>query len=199
MTRGTWAGRLFAAAATAVALTGTPASAGLLPNSVTVTPEAGLYRWTYSIVLPTDMQLQSGNYFTIYDFNGYVPGGEMAPAGWEFTASKVGPTPDRLNPGDHADLWNLSWKYTGPTIPSGQTGLGNFWGYSTYNQTAEDFFTAETYRTSDGLLDRNITTTLVPTGNDIPPPSGVPEPATLLMAGLGLPLFGLTRMARKKK
>lgn len=197
MTRGTWAGRLFAAAIATVALSGNPAEAGLLPNSVTVIPESGMFRWTYSIVLPTDMQLQSGNYFTIYDFAGYTPGGESAPDGWEFTASKVGPTPNRLNPEDNADLWNLSWKYTGPTIPSGQIGLGNFWAYSTFSDKTEDFFTAETYRTSDGLLDRNITTTLVPTGEDMPPP-GVPEPATLLMAGLGLPLFGLSRIARKK-
>ena len=189
------AARLFATAA--VALAGTPAFAGLLPNSVTVSPEAGNYRWTYSLVLPTDMQLQAGNFFTIYDFQGYVPGGETAPAGWSFAANLVGPTPERLTPGDDAGIYNLTWTYTGDTIPSGQIGLGNFWATSTFMDPTEDFFTAQTYRTSDGLLDRNITTTLVPTGTT--PPVGVPEPATLLMAGLGLPLLGLTRLARKKK
>lgn len=196
MTIRTLTTRLLAAAA--VALTGNSAFAGLLPNSVTVTPEAGNYRWTYSLVLPTDMQLQAGNFFTIYDFNGYVAGGETAPDGWTFAANKVGPTPDRLNPADDAGMWNLTWTYDGTTIPSGQIGLGNFWANSMYKDTAEDFFTAQTFRTSDGLLDRNITTTLVPQGTDIPPPSGVPEPATLVMAGLGLPLFGLTRLRRKK-
>ncbi len=32
----------------------TDARAGLLPTSVTVTPEGGKFRWTYAIVLPTD-------------------------------------------------------------------------------------------------------------------------------------------------
>lgn len=174
------------------------AQAGLLPTNVTVTPEAGNYRWTYAIVLPTDMKLQSGNYFTIYDFNGYVPGGETAPNGWTFSAAKVGPTPERLRPQDDADIWNLTWTYTGTTIPSGQIGLGNFWAYSSSGQSTEDFFTARTNRTSDGLIDSNITDTLVPRGGSTPPPV-VPEPATLALAGIGLPLLALARLARRKK
>ena len=49
-------------------------AAGIIPASVTVTPEAGNFRWQYSIVLPTDMKLQAGDYFTIYDFAGLVDG-----------------------------------------------------------------------------------------------------------------------------
>ena len=64
MIRRTWIARLFAAAAVAVATTST-ASAGIIPASVSVTPEAGNFRWTYAVVLPTDMKLQSGDYFTI--------------------------------------------------------------------------------------------------------------------------------------
>lgn len=198
MIRGTSIGRLFAAAAIAVACGGT-ATAGLLPaaGTPTVTPEAGNFRWTYGIVLPTDMRLQSGNYFTIYDFAGYVPGGESAPAGWTLTTSNTGMTDSRLNPDDDPNIVNLTWTYTGATT-DGQTGVGNFWAYSTSGQGVEDSFTAVTRRISDGLQDANITTTTVPTGGNTPPPP-VPEPATLLLAGLGLPAIGLGRVFRRKK
>ena len=170
MIRAKWMTRLFAAAVMAVA-TGATANAGLLPIAVTVTPEADNFRWTYAIVLPTDMKLQSGNYFTIYDFHGYVPGGESAPEGWTFGASKVGPTPDRLSPKDDPEAFNLSWTYNGQTIPSGQIGLGNFWANSTLGEVSTASFTALTNRTSDGLIDRNITATDVPkaqsTGGEI--------------------------------
>jgi hypothetical protein len=186
-------------AALAAVLAGSTASAGLLPVSVTVLPEADTFRWTYSIVLPTDSTLQSGNYFTIYDFHGYVPGQEFGPDGWAFEATNAGPTPALLKPNDNPDVVNLTWKYTGPTIPSGQIGLGNFWAFSTIGEIQTDSFTAITNRTSDGLVDSNITETdvpMAPTGGPTDP-NLVPEPTTLVLAGLGLPLIGLARFRRK--
>ena len=183
-----------AAAAMTVALAG-GARAGLLPTNVQVDPEAGNFRWTYAIVLPTDMKLQSGNYFTIYDFAGYVPGGESAPAGWTLTASKTGLTHPLVNPSDDPAIWNLTWKYTGVT-QFGQVGLGNFWAVSTFQNRGEDSFTGQTNRASDGFLDNNITTTDVPVGQVV---HDTPEPATLALAALGLPLIGMARAFRRRK
>ncbi len=197
MTRGTSITRLMATAVAVAALAGGSAQAGLLPTSVTVFPEAGNYRWQYAIVLPTDMKLQSGNYFTIYDFAGLVDGTVVPPdANWSAVVQNVGVTPVLLNPTDNPSVPNLVFTYNGPTIPAGQIGLGNFMATSTFGETTEVSFTAETNRTSDGLKDSNITTTDAPTGSVIENP--IPEPATLLLAGLGLPLLGLARLRKKK-
>jgi hypothetical protein len=172
------------------------ARAGLLPVRVSVTPEGEKFRWTYAIVLPTDMKLQAGDYFTIYDFGGYVPDSNTQPADWSYSSANLGTTPDRLNPEDSAALPNLTWTYTGTPLDAGQVGLGNFWALSDYQDATDSFFTARTHRSSDGLPDSNLTETVVPVPTAPPPP--VPEPATLALAGLGLPLVGAVRLWRKK-
>lgn len=170
--------------------------AGLLPVQVSVTPDGGHYRWTYAIVLPTDSQLRPGNYFTIFDFEGYIADSASAPDGWELTVQNVGPTPDFVTPADNPGIPNLSWKYTGPELMiDGQIGLGNFWALSEFGGETEAFFTAQTHRTSDGNLDTNITTTVVPVPAAVPE---IPEPTTLLLAGIGLPLVGFARARRRK-
>jgi hypothetical protein len=198
MTRGTSIARLLAAAVAVVGVAGGSAQAGLLPTSVTVFPEAGNFRWQYAIVLPTDMKLQSGNYFTIYDFAGLVDGTVVPPDENWTVSTASGKIPPLLKPTDDPNIPNLTFTYTGPTIPAGQIGLGNFMATSTFGEKKEVSFTAETFRTSDGLKDSNITTTDAPVGEIIDPP-GVPEPATLLLAGLGLPLLGLAKLRKKKK
>ena len=173
----------------------TDARAGLLPVTATVTPDGGNFRWSYGVVLTTDNFIKPGDYFTIYDFAGFVPGSEVTPAGFTFSTAMVGPTPDRITPDDSPSVLNLTWTYNGPQI-TGQVGLGNFMALSTYGNSADGFFTARTHRDVDGRVDSNITDTPIPVPTA---PPAVPEPATLLLLGIGLPLAGGARLLRRKR
>ncbi len=207
MLRRTWIMSVLAAGLIAL-VANAPARAGLLPVSVTVQPESGNFRWTYSVMLPTDYKLQSGDYFTVYDFKGYqagsgsvlsaAPGLDAASAAnWTFSTSKTGPTPALLSPTDNPGIDNLTWTYTGPT-QTGQVGLGNFIATSAFSASTSTFFTATSHGANTGDTDNNITSTLAPTG-EVGPPPPVPEPATLALLGIGLPLVGGVRMIRRRR
>lgn len=173
-----------------------PARAGLLPVNTSINPESGNFRWTYAIVLPSDVQIRTGDYFTIYDFAGYVPGTNNQPAGWNFSTHLTGTTPGGVLPTDDPTLPNLTWTYAGAN-QTGQSGLGNFWAVSTYSTATTSNFTARSHNATYGIPDSNITTTDVPV--NVPGPPSVPEPTTLLLAGLGLPLVGLMRRRQARK
>jgi hypothetical protein len=177
-----WFAPLVAAGLVLLAVGNAPA--GLLPTLVTVNPEGSNFRWSYAIVLPTDSELRTGDYFTIYDFAGLVDGSVVAPdSNWLSAVQMTTNPPAGVLPTDDASKPNLTFQYTGPTLSAGQVGLGNFMATSVYDDRTTSFFTARTHRAADGKVDTNITST------DVPVPGGgatVPEPATLLLAGVGL-------------
>src|SRR5207244_158300 len=103
-----------------------PARAGLLPINVSVLPEAGAYRWTYSVVVPTNQYVTAGDYFTVYDFEGLVGTSSITtPDGWTATVQKSGRTPGLTTPIDDPLKDNLTFQWTGDPVYGG-VGLGNF-------------------------------------------------------------------------
>src|SRR5437763_3212194 len=123
------------AAVLGVAIAAQSAQAGMIPTSVSVTPDGSDFRWTYAVVVTTDVKVNPGDYFTIYDFGGLAGTGAgnspgpgisiVSPVGWSVGTAMVGPTPPGTNPADDPGIINLTFTYSGDPINS-QQGLGNF-------------------------------------------------------------------------
>jgi hypothetical protein len=196
---GRWAQRLLAAGAIAVALAaGQAAQAGMIPVSVSVQPDGSDFRWTYGVIVTTNVSVKPGDSFTIYDVGGMLPGTIVAPTGWSETTSNVTTPPAGLNPIDNPSLPNLTFTYNGASDIPGSAGLGNFSVISQFNTSATGDFTSTTHRQLDGVVENNITTTNVPSG-PTGPPNQTPEPATIALLGLALPALGLSRLLRKRR
>jgi hypothetical protein len=163
--------------------------AGLLPVTATVTADGDNQRWSYGVVLTSDSILRTNDFFTIYDFKGLLGEYHVEPEGFAFSVTQTGPTPNGIVPVDDPTIDNITWTYTGPDTVVGPLGLGTFMVQSSYAQKTDGVFSSRTHRQVDGRVDSNITTTDVP----VPTSSGVPEPATLALFGVGLPLAGLLR------
>ena len=174
-----------------------PAQAGLIPSVVTVTPDGSNFRFTYAVVLPSDYTLKSGDFFTIYDFQGYVGGGTNAqPANWTLGTNMTGQDPPHIGAPDNPGIVNLTWSYTGPTL-TGQQGLGNFSALSQFQNRFDGFFASRDYSQAEGHVVGNITTTDVPgrSGGDI---QQTPEPATVALLAAALPALSLLRLLRNR-
>lgn len=176
----------------ALAALATPVRAGLVPVLLVVTPESGGYRWTYSVNVTSNVQVNPGDYFTVYNFAGLVPDTLQAPTDWAAAAINLGPTPQGILPTDDPALPNLNFTYTGATPLSGPLPLGAFSAESLYLNTTDSAFASQTHRTIDGRVEGNLTPTEVPVPappGGGPPPGGppeTPEPATLALAAAGL-------------
>ena len=176
---------LFAAAILALAT-----RADIIPSITTatdVTPVGGgNFSWNYSATLTQDENVMSPDFFTIYDFAAYVPGGNTQPAGWTFSAALVGITPGKVTPTDNPHLFNLTWTYTGIT-QVGPEALGIFSAVSHTNLAKSGEFASEATKNSGDLAGTKVDNI----GNVAVP---IPE-MSALMPMIGVVGFGAIGLA----
>ena len=184
-----------------------PTHAGLLPVSADAKAMGAGYKYTYGVVLTSDSKLNPGDFFTLFDFKGFVPGSSMQPADFTFSSAMTGGNASQTVPNDDPTLPNLTWTYTGTSALEGQVGLGDFSVISTNGPIGNNAdFSSMTHSSSTTDPEKNVTSTLSPgdaktvPGNGTPPPAppGVPEPSAMILAGLGLPVLSLYLIRRRR-
>lgn len=149
--------------------------------------------FTYGIAVPSGDSIAAGDFFRVYDFNGYVANTISAPAGWTASVALTNnvPPPDVvLNHGDDPAVYNLVFTYTGATpllagtSVSGFSALTSNAGLSPNPKNAVAEYTS-TSSPNVGAADPYRTDISVPGLN------AVPEPAALISSGLGVILLGI--------
>jgi len=163
-----------------------PARAGFTITLDPTSPTgAGPFTYSYTATIPVGDQIAAGDFFRIYDFNGYVAGSIAAPAGWTASVATSNPTPPPnviLSHGDDPAIPNLIFTYTGAApILGGGAGISGFTAQSTFGflGAIKDF----------AGRDRKLDGSIVDSVGDVRVPGPVPEPASVVSLLFGGALF----------
>jgi hypothetical protein len=189
-----------AVALAALALIPAAAQATMIASLGSVTPAGGGFRFSYNVSFDgsdfgggNTVTLEPGDFFSIYDFAGFVPGTNLQPADWTFSSALTGLTPAFTSTlQDNPAVPNLSWTYAGASrINDGS--LGAFSAVSTLGGTTSDFFAAQNTLTLAGI-GATPASNVIPISVPAPAAVVVPEPGTLaLLVGGVLAAFGINR------
>jgi hypothetical protein len=161
------------------------ARADILPGAggpTVINLGGGLFQYDYHPFVTETQRVETGDYFTIYDFPGLVTA--LAPPNWDISIQNLGLTP-LVIPNDSAALPNVTFTRTGGTIVGGPTPLGIFSLVSTWTNPVfqpRNWAGAGTSIAS-GLTNANLNHVKVP--NTAPAPAPVPEPGSMALLGLG--------------
>jgi hypothetical protein len=206
-----------ALAAVLTLMSASQARADIILNLISVTPVGSDFEYTYSVQLaattvlhsagggPNTGATPSNTYFTLYDIPGLIAGSEVYGGAMAtnsmHTEQNSGRTPvtESPVPPDSASVVNITTYWTGSDVsaPAGMPfDMGTFSFMSTNALGAAMLaFTAATQKLEDLTLAANNTGQVAGPGAAVSP---IPEPGTLALLAMGLPVLGGLYYRRRK-
>jgi len=184
---------IYARGLLAFAATALIAHADIIPSFDSITPSGSNFQFNYTATVTGDQRVETGDFFTIYDFNGLVPNSATMPANWSFSSLLIGVTPSRVNPPDDPTILNITFTYTGTTPIIGPAPLGTFSAVSNFGQSHPGYFAAEGTLILLGTKVDNVGVVPVP----------VPEISTfnqiIEICGLGIVGFAVSWLRKRNR
>ncbi|HZT40556.1 MAG TPA: hypothetical protein VFA07_00120 [Chthonomonadaceae bacterium] len=172
--------------------------ADIVPQFQSATHSGGDYRWIYQIDLTGGERIRKGNYFTIYDFAGFIPGSNFQPVNWVFSTALVGKTPKGAGIVDNSKIPNLTWTYMGrPTGGFNLIDLGLFGALSKYGKGQLSDYVGTGRRYAPHA--RGNGKPMITTGTIEVPQAIAPEGGSLSLLLPGLATLGLLLRKRSRQ
>jgi hypothetical protein len=188
----------------AALIAGSAVKADIIPLFNAATPVSGGCAFTYDVNIADGSRVNTGDYFTIYDFNGLVSGSEVAPIDWSISEQLTGITPAGVDPsafsGDSAGVLNITFTYTGaptlfgPTVVGGPAAFGAT--SSTCITTGLGTYASNAHKNNPGKPDDN---TVQANGGFTVTPAAIPESSSLMLLVPGLVPLSIMLRRRVRK
>jgi hypothetical protein len=177
----------------ALAATSLIAQADIIPSFNSIVPNGGNFQFNYTATVTGDQMVETGDFFTIYDFNGLIPNSGSMPADWSYSSALIGRTPSQTNPPDDPTILNITFTYMGTTPIIGPADLGTFSAVSTFSGSHSGYFAGEGTLISNGRKVDNVGVIPVP----------VPDVSTfsqiLEVCGLGILGFAVSSLRNRNR